>query len=333
MRVLIACMLSVGLLTSSLGSAQDRRVGSIKFGQTTYNFGSVPEGTKVAHSFDFRNEGNANLLIQRVVSTCGCTAAASTTEPVAPGANGNVKLEFNTTGFSGEKTKTVRVFSNDPDHPEVELSLVGIVESEATIEPARLAFDELVRGTEPAAKEFEVKLRPSAGKKIQSVVSYSKFIKIDTVSNDGTRGRFRVSLDRALPVGELRDRIIINLSKGSETSTLTLPVLGRVVGTISVEPNQVSFGVVEGENKLTRSVKLKNRGPQPIEIVSVNSDTASVTAVARPIDAGKVFAIDINLDASQVTRDLRALIEIRTSSPEEPSVYLSVFGVTPPKLQ
>jgi hypothetical protein len=143
---------------------------------------------------------------------------------------------------------------------------------------------------------------------------------------------YKVSVAPSIPIGELRDRILINLTKGAETSSITLPVIGKVTGTISLEPQQVSFGIVEGSAKLERSVKLKNRGASPIEIVSISSDTRAVVPSIKVIEPGKDFLVNIALDAAQVTSDLRALIEIKTSNIEEPLLYLSVFGVSPPKL-
>lgn len=41
----------------------------------TFDFGEVPQGQTVRHSFSFNNDGDEPLLIEKVHSSCGCTAA------------------------------------------------------------------------------------------------------------------------------------------------------------------------------------------------------------------------------------------------------------------
>lgn len=335
--LLTGAMMETAAFSQSKAQAEAKIVAKAKFSETVFNFGTVPEGTVVSHSFNFKNVGNSDLRIERVVAGCGCTAASSSMESIPPGQSATIKVDFNTDGFSGPKEKKVHVYSNSYENSEVSLSISGVVEREVMISPARILFENLVRGVEVAPKEFSVKINPQSGKKISSVTSYSKFIKVEKVdsgdSGDSSTGqRYRVVVDPATPIGELRDRILINLVKGSATSSLSLPVIGKVTGSLALEPAQVSFGIVEGKNKLKRTVKVENRGITPIDVVSVSSDTSSVLPSLKVLEKGKKFIVEIELDASQIKTDLRALIEIKTSSVEEPLLYLSVFGVVPPKL-
>ncbi len=98
----------------------------IEFKETTYNFGKVTEGEKIHHIFKFKNAGGgAVLTIKKVQPTCGCTAALTSADIIAPGGRGEVKVTFNSRGYSGKVHKTVRVKSDDPKNPVVELHMNG----------------------------------------------------------------------------------------------------------------------------------------------------------------------------------------------------------------
>jgi len=101
---------------------------SIEFKETNYDFGTVTEGDKVTHVFKFRNSGEGMVLtIKKVQPTCGCTAALLTSDVIAPGGKGEVKITFNSRGFHGKVKKTIRVKSDDPAKPLVQLHLTGEV--------------------------------------------------------------------------------------------------------------------------------------------------------------------------------------------------------------
>jgi len=101
---------------------------SIEFKETNYDFGKVIEGEKVTHVFKFRNAGEGMVLtIKKVQPTCGCTAALLTSDVIAPGGRGEVKITFNSRGFHGKVKKTIRVKSDDPAKPLVQLHLTGEV--------------------------------------------------------------------------------------------------------------------------------------------------------------------------------------------------------------
>ena len=71
-----------------------------------FDFGTVSQGTKVTNEFVISNQGNAELHIQRVVPACGCTASSVDQERIPAGGQGKIKVEFDTSGFAGEKIKT-----------------------------------------------------------------------------------------------------------------------------------------------------------------------------------------------------------------------------------
>ena len=90
----------------------DTGTAKLVFREYEHNFGNVTSGEKVAYIFTFENRGNTNLIIKDVTTSCGCTVPKYETKPVPPGKDGNIEVVFNTSGFNGMQTKTIKVKSN-----------------------------------------------------------------------------------------------------------------------------------------------------------------------------------------------------------------------------
>lgn len=99
------------LLATTVASAQKKAV--ISAPESAYNFGDIKETDgKVSHTFQIKNEGEAPLVITRVIASCGCTTPEWTREPIAPGKTGELTVTFDPTGRPGPFTKTVAIYSN-----------------------------------------------------------------------------------------------------------------------------------------------------------------------------------------------------------------------------
>jgi Protein of unknown function (DUF1573) len=85
---------------------------TIKFEEESFNFGTVKEGDVVKHVFKFKNTGTEPLVISNAKGSCGCTVPTWPKEAIAPGATGEIKVEFNTAGKPGQQTKRVTVTGN-----------------------------------------------------------------------------------------------------------------------------------------------------------------------------------------------------------------------------
>jgi len=67
----------------------------IKFQEPdTYDFGEVPLGPDAFHSFAFTNAGKEPLIIQDAKPSCSCTTPEWPKQPIAPGAEGTIKVGF-----------------------------------------------------------------------------------------------------------------------------------------------------------------------------------------------------------------------------------------------
>ena len=99
---------------------------SVVFPESQFAFGKINEGDKVEHIFKFKNTGDKDLIIANAWGSCGCTVPEYPKEPLKAGAEGEIKVTFNSTGKKGEQHKSVTVQMNTIRHNE-ELFLSGEV--------------------------------------------------------------------------------------------------------------------------------------------------------------------------------------------------------------
>jgi hypothetical protein len=106
----------------------------------TFDFGEIYQGEKVPHVFEFTNQGDEPLLIDRVRSSCGCTAVLVSQKNIPPGGQGEVKATFDSSRFRGAINKTIYLYSNDPARPTMQLHLKGKVLEIVAVVPSQVNF-------------------------------------------------------------------------------------------------------------------------------------------------------------------------------------------------
>ncbi|WP_192822436.1 DUF1573 domain-containing protein [Rufibacter sp. LB8] len=111
------------------------------FKESEHDFGNIKDNQKVQHTFSFTNTGQAPLIIESATATCGCTVPEWPKEPIAPGASGNIKVEFDPAGKSGQQSKQITITANtDPQINQVTIktNIVGTVPQAGASGPVRL---------------------------------------------------------------------------------------------------------------------------------------------------------------------------------------------------
>jgi len=119
-------VLAGALLIANLALAAGQP--KIRFKETAWDFGKVKQGEVVSHEFIFANEGDATLVIKKVSTSCGCTAALVSVDKIQPGKEGRIGVKFDTRGYGGQVKKLVYVDSNDPDEAHRQLEVAADVE-------------------------------------------------------------------------------------------------------------------------------------------------------------------------------------------------------------
>ena len=102
-----------------MGKTKEKQAGNVtavSVDRTTMDFGSFPQSEKQERSFILTNTGNGLLVIQDIVTSCGCTKVEYSKEPVRPGETLEVKVIYEAEQAE-HFNKTVTVYCNAENSP------------------------------------------------------------------------------------------------------------------------------------------------------------------------------------------------------------------------
>lgn len=97
----------------------DGKFPVMEFEKKEHDFGTINQGDKVVYTFNFKNTGEADLIISNAVGSCGCTVPEYPKEAVKPGESGKMKVSFDSAGKSGQQQKTITVTANTAAGKEI----------------------------------------------------------------------------------------------------------------------------------------------------------------------------------------------------------------------
>ena len=97
------------------------------------DLGSVVNGEIISRELIVNNTGEADLIIESLVTSCSCTEAVITPMTIPAGESGVLRIKFDS-GFhgpdlTGSLIRQVFINSNDPQQPEVKVELTVFVEA------------------------------------------------------------------------------------------------------------------------------------------------------------------------------------------------------------
>lgn len=94
----------------------------------TVDYGKVYRDTDSGmRTFEFKNTGDAPLIITNVQSTCGCTIPTKPTEPIMPGKTGKIDVKYNMSPGPIRKTITVESNATNVEGGRVAIKIKGEV--------------------------------------------------------------------------------------------------------------------------------------------------------------------------------------------------------------
>ncbi len=90
-----------------------------EFEEEVIDFGEIAQGEKVKKMFRFKNIGKTDLIISDAKGSCGCTVPTWPRNPIAPGAEAEIEVVFDSNGKQGRQHKTVTLVANTVPNTKV----------------------------------------------------------------------------------------------------------------------------------------------------------------------------------------------------------------------
>lgn len=330
------------------GAARPR----IVFKSPEHHFGQIFDEGKVECDIEFTNEGDAELVITGMTSTCGCTIpslngvsfqpdqAKTARIPFQPGEVGKIRVAFNPLGKQDEVTQSVTVSSNDPERPQVEIAVKAFVEPRVRVDPRAWNIGDVPRGqvVEQVIKvygrtpDFKVmhvttpgidegmKIKIGAPKEVE--MRGEKVREVEIVATYTATGKpAKIGGTASIRTNDPKRRLV------------STSVLGRIVGVLSLDHQRFSLGSIKPGEKATHVLRLTNLLGNPFTVAGISFDgnfdpESPPTYEIIPVDPQKRDAYDIKatFTGNKAVGAMKGKALIHTDVPDEQEFEVSIFG-------
>ncbi|MCM8808265.1 MAG: DUF1573 domain-containing protein [Candidatus Omnitrophica bacterium] len=255
-------LLGFGIGVYSLKISQSQNtIPRIRIEPQEYNFGYVFPEAKLKHTFAIKNEGNSPLIINRIRKSCSaCIKIKLGKRIILPQKKVELEVTFIAPKFRTRVRDFVAIHSNDPFEPIKMVYLVAEVIPNIEITPSLINFG-IVEFTELPVTQKLIIYQNSDDvtdvPKIKIVGSGEKFITNFKKFQD-KKWILSVILPRNFPLGPISKRIIVELNN-KKSSTIEIPILGKVVGDVYAKPDELLFGITEPLKKKNQEIEICSR--------------------------------------------------------------------------
>ncbi len=295
----------------------------ILFETPDFNFGKIYKGQKAEHIFKFKNQGNTDLQISKVKSSCGCTAAILTNKTIPPGETGEIKTTFNSGSYNGKVTKSITVNSNDPDNPITRLTISGEVSELISITPARVNFGSIYIGSKI---DKVITVTSDTSFNINKLTASKPFLNASIKEKKDSEYTINVSSKDNQEIGRFSGAVFLE-TDNKEQPRVTIPVFGEITGDITAYPKKLYYGKIKKGEERTQKVFVKlNKENIKISEIKVTPDYLSARIVENYKGNNAQFLIEVKLLNNTAIGKLKGLLEINTNSKVQPVIKVPISG-------
>jgi hypothetical protein len=225
MRLLLSIFVVFVSMVGSVYAAPHLEVA-----QDTIDWGHIYAGEQKDGVFTLHNGGDSALIINRVRSSCGCTAAMMSEETVQPGADAQLRVHFNSKHFSGQVVKRVMVISNDPAHPQQQFTLRAHIVTELVVTPNHLSLGAIQIG-EKLVRSLTLENRSDVTVQLKALRSTSAAIRLDAVPKElqpGEKVAVQLKVTGPDKAGTTINGYLLIDAQGHTRTQMRLPIVARV---------------------------------------------------------------------------------------------------------
>lgn len=313
-------------------------VPRLVFDRTLYDFGPTSQVATVSGVFKFTNTGAGVLTLDPPKPSCGCTVAELKPNTLPPGATGELAFSLNLGLSRGALEKHIAVHSNDPQTPEVSLTIkvdytplyelspltlapnlpYGVNVNTQSTTLTRTDGKPLLIGRMEASKPWiTAKLEPAAG-------------------TNAATARLVVSIQRDGAPRRFNEWVHVYSTEQTNTPVTSLYLYGQIMGEVSLEPEALYWSIAAAaktpvanpEAQVLRRVTIRAADGQTLALKNPLSTIKGIKVELLPKEAGKVYELVARLEdvpASTTSGIVSFETSVASQSRIEVPVIVNVF--------
>ena len=335
--------------------AQENTAKGIEFSSRVHNFGkiSVAEGAKHC-TFEFKNTSDKPVVINNIISSCGCTTPKWPKKPIMPGEGGKIEVTYLNDQGPYPFDKALTVYTSASSKPII-LRITGLAyENERSMkEMFPMQFGPLavknytIRGgqiNQGNTKRGNFTIANLTGKDVK--LSWGKMapgLELSLPENGIVKGNSIADIEWKIDTGAKENwgntkysaEVLYNGTKAPQKLEIEAMIIDNFEKLTKEEKNKApmvmaekssfNFGTAEKGKPVTASFNLRNTGHSTLVIHKIEHPKEIAIKAPSTVEAGGKFTLEATA-APTKTGEAIYTITLITNSPNRPLVNLFVTG-------
>jgi hypothetical protein len=282
-------------------------------------------------SFKVENQGGSPLTLEVLGVTALCQVEKHSPS-VQPKGSGTVDVVLDTSELSAPGECSIKLGSNDPEHPTAVLQLAVAPQTVLKAKPgfARYTYvqgeaEGTIRQLVSAkdGKDFrvlEVKAPPEVRASFRAATDKERDSQVA-----GTQWVVETTIRADAPVGPLHGVIDVRTDH-PEQKLMRVPLSGFVRPVLHVTPPQATIGDVTLDHEVKVELFLRNFATEPIHVLKVESSVPGTRAEIAPREEGRSWDLYLILTPAMGSGKFAGNLTISTDSYKLPKLVVPVAG-------
>jgi hypothetical protein len=326
-------LLVLGMTASFWVGMAAEPVPRIQPDKTVYSFGKVIGKDTVAGKFKFTNTGSGVLRLADPKVQCGCTVASLEPRLLNPGENAELEFTFALGTARAFLAKHITVFSNDPDRPEIELTIN--VDYTPLFDLTPRFFNLSLRQGETTNLLARLARTDGQALNIQRMEPSQPWIDATIKRIDGANAQISLALK---PGGVPRriSEVLRIIPEETNAPPAIIYLMGQVFGAVRLDPSTTVWNVTDRdaltkpgwETLATRKLIARSTTPgKPFHVRSLSSSIKEIKLESTPTSDGYQITAVLTAIPAQSGR---GTITVETDLADQPSVDAEITVIAPP---
>ena len=305
----------------------------LKFDRTVFDFGNTSRVESVSGTFTFTNVGEGILKIERPQPSCGCTIADLKPDTLKAGESGALTFTLNLGRTRAHLEKHITVKSNDPQTPEVMLTVKADYTPLYDVNPMALSLNIPldVKETNQVATITRTDGKPLGKLRFDASKPWiTAKVEPGAKAEDST-ARIRVDIQRDGTPRRFNEYVQVYTPEQTNSPTASIWLYGLFMGEVSLAPEMLFWNVTDpakvkaepSEALTTRRATIRSETGKKFELKNPVTSIKGIKFEIVPKEAGKVYELVARLDeVPDLTVSGNVIIE--TSLAAQPKIEIPI---------
>lgn len=332
----------IGLLFSSVGlswakepSSVNNRFPKVFVTEQIHNLGVIEKGMDFGWAFLLENKGDGDLKLLKAYSSIPGEIKIDKPLVIHPGEADHVYIGLESSQIQGKNTLEVIIQTNDPQNPEVLLTVNGYVQWPVEILPLPVALMKIQKG-QSAEKQFILVNHTSTEMNIEKIEFDEALLHVSVREIEkGKQFEIKIISKTDAPLGEHRNKIIFRTNV-PESPTVSMVSWLNVLGRIYTNVQELDFeslslediqnpDVVQWTNEL---VLINGMSTPGFKVMKAECNIDFLKVEIDPVSKNNVYRVDVFFNSPKAKKgEFKGSLKISTNDHEFKEIILPVHGM------